>query len=180
MKDLPERPNLRKIRSSHEGDTRHVAASFQESKQQEQYQHLRDEIQEPRPHRRRYRQESGRCSHSAALGGFKAVADQNRNAGYPSAVGGRIRRAVGFLIFCIESYSANSMLHRSAFVTPSTVSTAMCFFIYNRIGNAGVSRGTARCHNVFQCSLCSIFGRSLRFPYPVRTTIASLPLRICE
>ena len=46
MKDLPERPNLRKILSMYEGDTCHVTAGLKNSQQEEQDQHLRHETKD--------------------------------------------------------------------------------------------------------------------------------------
>ena len=43
MKDLPERPNLRKISIHDEGDTRHVTTRLQDAEQEEQDKHLRYE-----------------------------------------------------------------------------------------------------------------------------------------
>ena len=45
IKDLPERPNLRKNAVHYEGDPGHIATAFQKSQQQEEHQHLGDKAQ---------------------------------------------------------------------------------------------------------------------------------------
>ena len=121
----------------YERDTSHVTTRFQESKQQEQYQHLRNETKDRADTGYdTVKQQSGQPFCCAC--GLERVADQNRNAGYPSAVGGSIRRAVGFLIFCIEVFCNSCFIVSFCYAVYRF--DCQCFFIFYFIGNAGVCR----------------------------------------
>ena len=121
----------------YERDTSHITAGFQESKQQEQYQHLRNETKDrANTGYDTVKQQSGQPFRSAR--GLERVADQNRNAGYPGAVGGSIRRAVGFLVIRIQ-------ILRGCRLVVSLCHTVngfggQRFFIFYFVGNAGVCR----------------------------------------